>query len=769
MMPAALCAVLLVSAATAPDADAVTRLAADPSLARALTLVEQGDVDVIERGLAEPRTRQLVAWALVRHVVPELRETLESLVASPDQTTGYFAATALGRLGDRRSIPVLVDLLPKATDDYWEYVRRSKLRAGCAAVEALGRIGGPEAESVLLHVLSSGRHLLRYGAVRGLAAMGEPARPHLERVARTDHTLFVRLAAQRALVDLDQRTKKGRDREALPRPALDRLRHVPAIAFIRKTHRSHADFGFREWYSLSGTSTYASGDNIYTLTPPGPDGTLRNLTNLTDGAVQGLEVSPDGKRLLFAMRRDADTDGFHIYEMNVDGTHLRRITHGDCNDVDPAYLPDGRIAFCSDRDGTREFHLQERARTLYVVGADGSDPRQVSFNPNQDYEPLVLRDGSIAYASYRFYGQDGSGSVYSRRGSGSGIARIETHLRTIRPDATGDRHLYGTRRGLFYLPVFVRMRPDSIEPQIPYLEPERERLGVVVAHHRQMPDGRLICVTPAGLTLVDLTRHPLDCEIPVFPEAIAVAEGLDSRNPVGWYTTPYPVDDDTILVSRAPFYSRTANGYGICLVDPDSRKHTIVYDDPDSAEVGAVPLVASTAPPRGRGSETRRASAPTANAGGNETPETGEIFVYSVFQSDLKFNRKAVRYLRVAVAEQVGLSMNANSGFRSRVIGTIPIEPDGSVRVEVPANTPLHLALLDIDENVLIRETAFNVVGPGEVLSCVGCHESMALAPPPSARRPLALANAPHRAHHQRNDLIFMGRPERSYSVLTRR
>ena len=86
-------------------------------------------------------------------------------------------------------------------------------------------------------------------------------------------------------------------------------------------------------------------ENIYSLTPPRPDGQLKNLTGLDDGAVQGLEVSADGERLLFAMKKDVTRDSFHFYEMKVDGTGLRQITFGACNDIDPAYLADERIVF----------------------------------------------------------------------------------------------------------------------------------------------------------------------------------------------------------------------------------------------------------------------------------------------------------------------------------------------------------------------------------------------------------------------------------------
>ena len=65
-------------------------------------------------------------------------------------------------------------------------------------------------------------------------------------------------------------------------------------------------------------------------------------------------------------------------------------------------MPDGRIVFCSDRAGYHEFYHQERSRVIYVMNADGSEIQQLTFNPNQDYEPLPLQNGFVVYASYRF-------------------------------------------------------------------------------------------------------------------------------------------------------------------------------------------------------------------------------------------------------------------------------------------------------------------------------------------------------------------------------
>ncbi|MFV2068295.1 MAG: HEAT repeat domain-containing protein [Pirellulales bacterium] len=767
----------------------LAKLIVHPDLDRALALVRSDNVHAIELGLGHRRTRAVVAWALTRHPLSETRQSLEELVRTHDQVAAYHAAFALGALGDKRSVRLLAHQLPSKPGDYWELARRTgdgyrgvfhrirrgetrtvfagpdhrNLRVAYAAVEALGQIGGDEAEKTLDRALRSKQYLIRYGAVRGMSAVGEAARGRLGRVARDDPTFVVRTAAARALKKLGQA-------EADDPPRLTRLADVPAIAFIKTRHRSDANFGFRDSYFFPKTPWFASGENIYRLTPPRPDGELKNLTNLRGGAVQGLEVSTDGQRLLFAMCNDRERDSFHIYEMKADGTGLRQITSGACNDVDPAYLPGERIVFSSDRDGTHELYHQEKVRTLYVVRADGSNVKQLTFNPNQDYEPLALHDGRILFSSYRFYGQDGSGGVFFPKGGG-GIARIETQLRVVFRDGTGDQLLYGSQRGAFYVPV--RELPDGDQFQAPQLWRNQEQIGVAISHHRQLDVNRLICTSPAGLTVIDLAAHPLDCELPIFPEVVNLAGGEevyihnhDDLNPIGRYTTPYPVDDRTILVSHAPFCKLGPHAYGLYLFDVESRRKTLVYDDPARSEVDVVPLVRSRLPQAVQTADAEANQAPSADM---VARATGEVVIMSVFNSDLPFDRNVVKFLRVATAEPLGNAMNANGGFRSRVIGTVPIEADGSVRIEVPANTPIHFQLLDINENPVVHETAFNSVAPGEIRSCVGCHEAKGKAPPGATAVPMALKHPPHRTLFQRNDLIYMGQPERSYSVLFRK
>ncbi len=744
----------------------------------------------LEQGVRHknPRVAALCAWALWHHPEPSLAPALRPLLRTVNQVGGYWAAKALGRMQDRASAPALAALVPKGGAIYWElsrgnrvWLRNSRarrvkvpeygdaakmpnIRVAYAAVEALGRMGGTTATECLARALAHEQYLIRYGAARGIGT-GTPdtAWPpsivqQLARLASRDPVLIVREAAAEALA----KARGAPESPPAPPPPMP-----PALVFIKARNRSESNLGFRDAYPFPKVPWYHWGESLCVLSPVGLNGQVRDLVWPKGGAVQGPEISYDGQRVLFAMRRDFKKEGFHIFEVRLDGTRLRQLTSGNCNDVDPCYLPDGRIVFCSDRSGFHEYYHQERSRVLYVMDADGSNIRQITFNPNSDYEPLVLHDGQVAYGSYRFYAQDGSpGPV---RGEWL-HQRIETVLRTVRPDGSNDQLLYGAMRGSFYCPL--RPTPDSL--QYSGWHPRGYHIGVAVSQARELSDKTLVCVSPAGLTHVDPRLPPTDCERPLYPEVLNLCGGEevyihnhDSMNPVGRYTSPCPVvpagavtrqagasSSRWVFVSHAPWHRLGGAAYGIYLVDLATRRQQLVYDDPVVSDISPIPVWPRTLPPLPPSQRDPRG------------PPTGIVYCASVFHTDLPYDKSSVRYVRVIEALQQPLTINANASFRTRVLGTVPLDRDGSFHVEVPADTPFRFQLLDRDLRTVVHETAFTYVRPGETKGCIGCHEPKDAAAPNAP--PLALRHPPARMVRQRGGLLYQGRPYHTYGGIVR-
>lgn len=742
-------------------------------LGAALQLAQSGEaaMPLMRQGLKHPGPEAaLFAHALHEHPNPALAPELRELLSSWNQVAGYWAAKALGRMRDAGSVPALAAQLAAQPNGYWELNRGKQkwlynregserfrqpelapegmpnIRVAYAALLALGEIGGPDAVATLRKGLTSDQHLIRCAAAQALGRVSAAEDlPALRAIGLADPVLSVRHAASDAAARIDG-SWRAPAKEPPPLP--------PALVFMKTKNRSESNLGFRDSYFFPKTPWYGWGENLFLLSPVAPDGQARNLTGLTGGAVQGPEVSFDGRRILFAMRRDFSREGFHIFEMNADGSGLRQLTSGECNDVDPQYLADGRIAFSSDRAGYQEYYHQERSRAIYVMGADGSGVRQITFNPNQDYEPLALSDGRLLYGSYRFYAQDGSPGPL--RGDNF-MQRIETVLRSVQPDGSEDAPFYGAARGSYYTP----MRPSPIALQYQGWHKRGQHIGVSVSQPRELAGGDIVCMTPAGITVVDRALAPLDCERPVFPEVLNLAGGEevyihnhDDMNPVGRYTTPYPAGGDWVFVSHAPWHRPGNDAYRIELLNLRTRETRPIYDDPATSDIEPVPLVPRAAPALRR---------PAREPSGSPA---GLVYCNSVFNSDLPYDRGAARFVRVLGAEFQPASINANASFRTRLLGTAPLETDGSFYFRVPADTPIRFELLDANEDVLVHETEFHYVRAGETKGCVGCHEPLRRTPPNA--RPIAMSRPPTNALPKRGDLIFQGRPEQSYNLIVR-
>jgi len=76
-----------------------------------------------------------------------------------------------------------------------------------------------------------------------------------------------------------------------------------------------------------------------------------------------------------------------------------------------------------------------------------------------------------------------------------------------------------------------------------------------------------------------------------------------------------------------------------------------------------------------------------------------------------------------------------------RVLGTVPVEEDGSAFFRVPANTPISIQPLDEDGRAVQLMRSWTTAMPGEIVSCVGCHEQQNAGPP--NRRTIASRQTP--------------------------
>ncbi len=483
---------------------------------------------------------------------------------------------------------------------------------------------------------------------------------------------------------------------------------------------------------------------------------VRTLINgrLGPGHVHGIDLSWDADRIVFGYaqaRSDQPPEGWldrrtnfelrrneepiHIFEIGVDGRGLRQLTDGQWSDLDPTYAPNGDIAFISERCGCslqcNEYNKDETSCNLYVMRPDGSGIRHMSVSKDGDYIPHTFTDGTIGYTRWE----------YQERG----WAHIQS-VWFIRPDGTGADALYKQHMNNPWALEDMRSIPGS------------KKLAAVAAGHHTLQAGPVVVVDPhQGM------NHPAGIRI-VTP-GVVPPEGGMAGAPVptggvlgrgGYYMNPWPLSEKHFLVSYAycngatggPATEADPTGYALYLIDVYGTKE-LIYRDPAISCFVPIPLRARPRPPVYPDlvdpdlvdPEVPYATCMVANAG----------------HGCDGLDPQRIRYLRIAHRLQWPYD-NTHGGQRyepdvksvminwtpARVIGEVPVEPDGSAHFRVPADTPVYFQLLDENHMELRRMRAFISFQPGEVRACHGCHESREEAPRNrNAPFPLALARDP--------------------------
>jgi hypothetical protein len=539
------------------------------------------------------------------------------------------------------------------------------------------------------------------------------------------------------------------------------------------------------------------GANLFLRERASASAADRNLTEdiLGElGDVADVDVSWDGRKAVFAMRGPMlenvdpeDQPTWNIWEYDLDTDTLRRVIPSDIvaeegQDRFPHYLPDGRIVFASTRqrqsrailldEGKPQFAALTESRgqeafVLHVMDDDGSDLRQISFNQSHDYDPFVLPDGRIAFTRWD-----------------NALGTNEMNLYQLKPDGSGFELLYG-----------AESHATGVDgATIQFLSPQ------------PMPDGRVLAVarpfadTDAGGDLIEIdVEHYVDNTQPLRDD-VGILMGpaqtrlldtdirtVEGPSPGGRYAGAYPLWDGTgrYLVSwsqcRLVIDDRivpcteenlaVADAlpapalYGIFIYEPATQtqqpvvspREGFMFTDAIAAEPRALPPVILDGVP---GVDLDRELVDAT---------VGLLHIASVYDFDgidtttdgIEAMRdpaltdpedRPARFLRIEKAvsqpdddvfDVPGFAFGPRRALGMReILGYVPIEPDGSVKFEVPANVALSLSVLDArGRRIGPRHATWLQMRPGEVRDCQGCHD-------PSSD-----------LSHGRDDLFFAANP----------
>ena len=521
-------------------------------------------------------------------------------------------------------------------------------------------------------------------------------------------------------------------------------------------------------------SGFVAGGDLYWRDAASASAEEINLTKSVTGGsgdVSSPEISYDGTTVVFSMRRSTDA-GWNIWTMDVASKRLTQITTDDAfNDTHPHFLVDGRIVFSSDQqqksrlllagDNIEAFsYLDPKGRhaasLLHVMDADGSNIRQISFHVGHDTHVGLLSSGKLMFNRWESSGQ-----------------RNHFPLITMNPDGTKMETLYGAySKGNSFLNA--RELPNgkliAIHAPVAGTHGGGALVEIDVLQYGDMND-RVRAPVPGSVPLKQISLNSVNIEAGV--------------SQYGRFLSPYPVFDNTnrILVSWSASNktevddlqtgtTKTVEGnpsYGVYIMDLSSGSMTpVVTASNGLIAYDAITIQSRTAPTQIDDAESGVGGALDATL---EAAGEGVVHVRSVYDTDINdlmgqsmmvgtelisqipansddarttvadiaaikdlsnINYRTVedrpaRFVRVtkpvAVPEGAGQDVVGDaSSVMQQILGYSEVEPDGSVLVKVPADTPIAMSVLDAQGRAITNHTSWFQVRPGEVLECAGCH-----------------------------------------------
>ena len=526
--------------------------------------------------------------------------------------------------------------------------------------------------------------------------------------------------------------------------------------------------------------------DLYERASASPSAVETNITaRVTAGAmydVKDVDVSSDGTRIVFAMRgpltpnmQTKNPPSWRIWQYVLVTDTLTPVINPaidpdplTVNDVSPHYLADGRIVFSSTRqtqsqgvlldEGFPQFSYQDEARqepafVLEVMNADGTGIHQISFNQSHDQDATVLQNGRVLWSRWDNTPGHDAMSLYSSN-----------------PDGTDLELYYGVNSHMTGTPAPGTNTPSVIE----FVRPHEMQSGGVMALIRQYTGvddgGNLVLID--GVHYAENTQ-PLQAYAGLTGPAQTPATLLQNiytvpgPSPGGRFNSAYPLWDGTgrMLVSwsecrlldttqtppvivpctasalASPTVQSALPLYSVWMLDPSQSTllpvmapvEGVMVTDVVATQPKPTPNKIPDMVPSGQ-------SEAWASAG------VGVIDIRSVYDIDgvatvniaatadsaqTPPDQRPARFIRlekaVSIPDKTVVDLSAAafgaSNFMMQILGYAPIEPDGSVRIEVPANVAVRLSVLDVNARAIAAaQGVWLQLVPGETVNCNGCH-----------------------------------------------
>ena len=407
------------------------------------------------------------------------------------------------------------------------------------------------------------------------------------------------------------------------------------------------------------------------------------------GGVRDPQVHYDGKKIIFSYRKGGEHP-YHLYEINADGSGLVQLTDGPDDDIEPAYCPDGSIVFCSARCRRFVNCWFTRVATLYRCDGDGKNIRMLSSNNDHDNTPWLLPDGRVLYMRWEYVDR----------------SQVDFHhLWTMNPDGTGQMVYFG-----------------NLHP------------GTVMIDAKPIPGTRKVVASfSPGHGITDHEGYVTVVDPGLGPDVPAMARRI-SKSPS--FRDPYAFSEDCFLV---------ADRRGIHVMDGQGNTE-LVYQLPRSDQ----PLQCHE--PRPLCPRPREHVIPPRS---DQRQATARVVLQDIYRGRKMQSVPKGTIKKLLVMKQLPKPVNFSGGMEpltiggsftlAQVLGEVPVYPDGSAYMELPALQSIFFVALDERERPVKRMHSFLILQPGEAAGCVGCHEHRLETPQRKNFHPEALRHRPSR------------------------
>jgi formylglycine-generating enzyme required for sulfatase activity len=381
----------------------------------------------------------------------------------------------------------------------------------------------------------------------------------------------------------------------------------------------------------------------------------------------------------------------------------------DVDSYDACYLPDGRILFTSTACfiGVPCVYGGSHVANLYRMDADGGNIRQLCFDQEHDWCPTVMNNGRVLYTRWEYADTPHSNT------------RLLFHMN---PDGTEQMEFLGSNS--YWPNSFFYARPVPGHPT--------RIVAVIGGHHDNPRMGELVVFDPA------LGRHEAGGAVQRIPGQGKKVEPIirDGLTLDSWpkFLHPFPLSEHYFLVSCKPTPDAP---WGLYLAD--------VFDNLVPLRQGAEAALFEPVPWR----PTPRP--PVVVDRVNLARKDALVVIQDIYAGDglRGVPRGTVKALRLFTYHFAYQGMGGLLGVVGadgpwdikRVLGTVPVNPDGSAKFKIPANTPISVQPLDDEGKALQLMRSWMTAMPGEVVQCVGCHERQNSAP--ALKGATALAQRP--------------------------